>query len=59
MQLFFIEVGGIDLLNKINIEKNSAMADSEDITITLEKDIGNDFLLWIICQNKIEVVHNI
>jgi hypothetical protein len=45
MQLFFIEVGGIDLLNKINIEKNSAMADSEDITITLEKDIGNDFLL--------------
>jgi RIO-like serine/threonine protein kinase len=33
-----IEEGGLDLLDRINMEKNTAMLDIEDIVITIEKD---------------------
>lgn len=35
---FFIEDGGFDLLENINMEKNSLKTDYEDMTITLEKE---------------------
>ena len=34
---YFIEDNGLDLLNWISIEKKRLMADSEDITITIER----------------------
>ncbi|MDQ4074540.1 MAG: hypothetical protein M3162_09610 [Thermoproteota archaeon] len=33
-----IEEGGVDLLDRIDMEKNKAMVDIEDIVITIEKD---------------------
>jgi predicted transcriptional regulator len=36
----FIEEGGFDLLENINVEKNSSMTDYEDMTITLEKEFS-------------------
>lgn len=37
---YFIEDGGFDLLENINMEKNSLKADYEDMTITLEKEFN-------------------
>ena len=49
-QLYSIECGGYDLLDKIIIEKKIAMIDNEDILITIEKDLINDPSQ--ICPNK-------
>jgi len=38
-QVYIIEDNGLDLLNWINIEKKRSMADSEDITITIERGV--------------------